>query len=662
MTDVSHHSALGRPAVDTAVTTAPVPAPVSVLIVDDDERYVSFVSQAFETNTDSRIQLIHVRRLSEIWHVLRATAISVVLLDVELPDGNGLEWLRQNRSRLESAVIVLTGHAEYNREAELDVAQDFMVKWEVEPAHLVRAVRYAADRERVRQQLLRSREYFQSLIDQARDLITVVDEQGVIVYQSPACTVMLGLPPDAFVGRPLLDFVELHDAPRVRHLLAASFAGGETPPAGEFNIRHADGTFRTVETVASRIAAPGETRRVVLNSRDVTERRRAAETLRQRDQQLRQAQKMEAVGRLAGGIAHDFSNVLTVITGASERLRDLQGPSSAARHDIDTILKNCQRAASLTRQLLAFSRQQTLAPRPIDLGSLVKNTGQLLTQLIGEHIRLSIDVAPDVRPIEADPVQMEQVLMNLAINARDAMPAGGSLRVLVRNMDVSEDFARTHAPMPLGPFVHLMVSDTGCGMTAETKAHAFEPFFTTKDPVHGTGLGLSTVYGIIKQSGGYVYIDSEQGVGTTFDVYMQPTWRPVVEEPPRHHRHGPVRAATILLTEDEDDVRELLTDVLEAQGYSVVAANGPDDAYAAASKYTKPIDLLLTDVVMPGGTGPDLARRLTAVRPGLKILFISGYPEHGSSANGSVLDAGVPFLQKPFTRDLLLEKVREILG
>jgi CheY-like chemotaxis protein len=277
-------------------------------------------------------------------------------------------------------------------------------------------------------------------------------------------------------------------------------------------------------------------------------------------------------------------------------------------------------------------------------------------------VKVDVQLADRVPFVLGSPPELQQVLMNLAINARDAMPAGGSLRVLVRTIEVSEEFARTHAPMPLGPFVHLQVSDTGCGMTAETNAHAFEPFFTTKDPVHGTGLGLSTVYGIVKQSGGYIYIDSEPGIGTTFDVYMPPTVRPVVEEPPRQARHGPVRAATILLTEDEDDVRELLTDLLSAQGYSVVAANSPDDAYAVAAKYDKPIDLLLTDVVMPGGTGPDLARRLAAVRPGLKVLYISGYPEHGSSANGSVLDPGAPFLQKPFTRDLLLEKVREILG
>jgi CheY-like chemotaxis protein len=280
--------------------------------------------------------------------------------------------------------------------------------------------------------------------------------------------------------------------------------------------------------------------------------------------------------------------------------------------------------------------------------------------LIGEDIRLRIDIAPYVRHIEADPVQVEQVLMNLAINARDAMPTGGALRLMVRDIDVTEEFAATHAPMPAGPYVLLQVSDTGCGMSPETKAHAFEPFFTTKDPVHGTGLGLSTVYGIIKQSGGYIWIDSEPGSGTTFYLYMPPTSKPVVEEPPRASSHGPVRNATILLTEDEDDVRELLSDLLSAQGYTVLEANSPEDAVVVSGRQDQPIDLLLTDVVMPGGTGADLARSLADSRPGMKVLYMSGYPQQG--AQESVLDPGAPFLQKPFTRDVLLEKVREILG
>ncbi len=419
---------------------------------------------------------------------------------------------------------------------------------------------------------------------------------------------------------------------------------------------------RTLDVVASRIPSVGGSRRVVLNSRDVTERLHATEALRERDDQLRQAQKMEAVGRLAGGIAHDFSNVLTVITGACERLQDKVGSVAGAALDIETILRNSDRAASLTRQLLAFSRQQTLAPQPLDLNALVRKATHLLKRLIGEHIELAIDLPPQVMAVEADYTQLEQVLMNLAINARDAMVDGGSLRISVRTATVDEPFATSHPPMTAGEFVLLEVTDTGTGMSPETKAKAFEPFFTTKDPAQGTGLGLSTVYGIVKQSGGYIWIDSEPGRGTTFHIFLPPTAaEPIQAEAPKARSRGPLKAATILLAEDEEDVRMLLCELLESHGHRVLEASSPSQALVVSGAYRGHIDLLLTDVVMPGGTGRELARQLLARRPDIKVLYISGYPEHGSSP-GRVLEAGVPFLPKPFTRDLLLGKLQEILG
>jgi signal transduction histidine kinase len=386
------------------------------------------------------------------------------------------------------------------------------------------------------------------------------------------------------------------------------------------------------------------------------------EAARAREEKLRQARRMESVGRLAGGIAHDFSNLLTVVTGASERLQDRFGTDPAAREDLETILRNCKRGAALTRQLLAFSRQQTLSPQRIDLAQLVEATGALLAQLIGEHIRLELEISADVRPIEADRTQIEQVLMNLAINARDAMPDGGMLRVVVRNMTVTREFAAAHPPMVPGEFVLMQVVDSGHGMTEEVRSHAFEPFFTTKDPSQGTGLGLATVYGIVKQSGGYIWIDSEVGSGTTITVFLPPTEGAAVEPaPPPAPVRASVRGATILLTEDEDEVRHLLHDMLEMQGFKVIAAGTGAEALARARQFDGRIDLLLTDVVMPGGTGRELAKRLTAERPDTKVLYISGYPEHGARP-GSVLEAGSPFLPKPFTRQQLLDKIRQILG
>ena len=647
---------------DRRVPLSPAPGSVSVLVVDDDDAYVGFIRQIFEDTKSQRFDLHHVTRLAHVLPAVESGGISVILLDVNLPDGNGLEWLRANRSRVQAAVIVLTGYVEFDANEETAPgAQDFLIKGEVDPHQLVRAVRYAADRERVRQQLIRSREYFQSLIEQARDLITVVDARGHILYQSPSSEHVLGRSPEALVDHSLFEVLVPEDVSRAKALLRSAFDGDENASGGEFRLLHANGSVRTLDVVASRIPSVGGSRRVVLNSRDITEKLNAVEALRMRDEQLRQSQKMEAVGRLAGGIAHDFSNVLTVITGACERLQDRVGDVPGALGDIDSILRNADRAASLTRQLLAFSRQQTLAPQPLDMGALVRKATHLLKRLIGEHIDLRIELPEQVVAVEADPTQLEQVLMNLAINARDAMTEGGSLNIAIRNVVIDQAFAASHPPMVPGEFVLLEVSDTGTGMTPETLARAFEPFFTTKDPAHGTGLGLSTVYGIVKQSGGYIWIDSEVGRGTTFYIFLPPTAaQPRQTEAPRPDMRKPLKPVTILLAEDEEDVRMLLCELLESHGHRVLQASSPAHALVVADAYRGHIDLLLTDVVMPGGTGRELARQLVTKRQDLKVLYISGYPEHGSP--GRVLESGVPFLPKPFTRDLLLSKLAQILG
>jgi two-component system, cell cycle sensor histidine kinase and response regulator CckA len=353
--------------------------------------------------------------------------------------------------------------------------------------------------------------------------------------------------------------------------------------------------------------------------------------------------------------------VLTVITGACERLQDAIAAGVApVAGDVATILNNCTRGASLTRQLLAFSRKQTLSPQPIDLGVLIANSGRLLKPLIGEHIDLRLDIVSDLQAIEADPVQMEQVLMNLAINARDAMPSGGVLSLRVANTEVTEEFARIHPPIVPGKYVLLEVRDTGCGMSPGTKARAFEPFFTTKG-LDGTGLGLSTVYGIVKQSGGYIWISSEPGQGTMFSIHMPPTMLPVAAEVAAPPARAVAQRATILLTEDDPDVRHMLDTLLTAAGHTVLAAENPAHALETAAAFDGHIDLLLTDVVMPGGTGRELARSITRVRPDLRILYISGYPEYGATS-GNVLEPGVPFLAKPFTRDVLIRKINDMLA
>jgi two-component system, cell cycle sensor histidine kinase and response regulator CckA len=358
------------------------------------------------------------------------------------------------------------------------------------------------------------------LVTATLDLLTVVDECGVVRFQGASS--FLGRSAGTLVGTRIDAMMDHEDAGRFRRLLSLLLQEQVDPRSVEFTLRHTDSSLRTLELFASRMSLGGGATYVVLQWRDVGERRRTEEILKQRDEMLRRAQRMESVGRLAGGIAHDFNNVLMVITAACERLCD-QVADASARRQIDRILRHSARAASLVRQLLAFSRQQQLSPRSTDLGQLIRQTSELIREFIGDHVQLNIDISPDLSPVKVDPGQIEQVLMNLAINARDALSEGGQLKVSARNVVIDEAFARDHPPQPAGAYALVRVSDTGHGMAPNVRERAFEPFFTTKATSRGSGLGLSTVYGIVKQSGGYIWLESEPGCGTTFDIFLPPT-------------------------------------------------------------------------------------------------------------------------------------------
>ena len=369
---------------------------------------------------------------------------------------------------------------------------------------------------------------------------------------------------------------------------------------------------------------------------------------------------MEAVGRLAGGVAHDFNNLLTVITGNADILLDGFPEGDRRKAEVEEILKASERAASLTRQLLAFGRGQTLIDEVLDLNAVVHNTEHLLRRVIGEDVSLISVLDPALSSVRADPGQIEQVLMNLAINARDAMPKGGRLTIETGNVWLDEDYARDHVTVKPGAYVMMAVSDTGIGMGEEVRAHAFEPFFTTKELGKGTGLGLATVYGIVKQSGGYIWIYSEPGLGTTVKVYfprVEERAAPALARPERSEPAG--GHETILLVEDEDSVRGLARRCLEARGYRVLSAHGGREALEVAEKHGDSIDLALTDVVMPEMSGPELVGRLRLLRPGLKAVFMSGYTDNAFDRQG--IDEGTAFLQKPFSAIGLAEKVREVL-
>ncbi len=404
-------------------------------------------------------------------------------------------------------------------------------------------------------------------------------------------------------------------------------------------------------------------RRALNEARERAERKRTEEELRKTEAQLRQAQKLEGIGQLAGGIAHDFNNLLTVINGYSELMLQTLPPSHPVRAHVEQIREAGKRAASLTQQILAFSRRQTLAPVIFNLNDAVTNMEKLLRRLIGEHIALVTSPDPALGYVKADQGQIEQVVMNLAVNARDAMPNGGTLTIETRNVELDESFTRSHLSIQPGPHVKLSVRDTGCGMDAATQARIFEPFFTTKEPGEGTGLGLATVYGIVKQSGGTVWVESETGRGSTFSVYLprvpgetssESVWQAGLS------LDLPKGSETILLVEDDDRVRGLIRQILRKQGYVVLDARQGSKALEVSEKFTKPIHLLLTDLVMPGMNGRELADRLSSMHPGLKVLYISGYAHNVLGQRGA-LSPGIAFLTKPFTPDSLVRKVREVL-
>jgi PAS domain S-box-containing protein len=388
--------------------------------------------------------------------------------------------------------------------------------------------------------------------------------------------------------------------------------------------------------------------------KEIAERNRALD-------QLRQAQKVEAVGRLAGGIAHDFNNMLTAINGFADLLIQQMKENDPMRREAEEIRKAGERAASLTRQLLAFSRRQILQPKVLDLNEVISQFERMLHRLIGEDIKLRTSYGRNLWRVKADPGQIEQAIMNLAVNSRDAMPAGGTLSIDTANVQLSEAIPVGSGAIPPGPYVLLSVSDTGCGLDDTAKSHLFEPFFTTKEQGKGTGLGLAMVYGFVKQSGGYILADSEVGKGTTFRIYLPRTGEEVRRATEEGLSEAPSAGReTVLVVEDQEEVRSLVVEILTMQGYNVLKASGGEEALRICRTARKPIDLLLTDMVMPGMGGRELAERMMRTSPGLKVILMSGYTEDGVVQWGTVIQ-GMEFLQKPFSVDTLARKVRKVL-
>jgi PAS domain S-box-containing protein len=510
------------------------------------------------------------------------------------------------------------------------------------------------ERKQAEQALRRSEEYFRSLIENTSDIIAVLNADRTIRYASPSVERILGYQPEELVGRNVTEVIHPEETQTIAHRMEEAIQKPRFPVSVDFRAHHKDGSWRILEGVGKNLLENPAVAGFIANVRDITERT-------QLEERLRQSQKMEAVGKLAGGVAHDFNNLLTAVTGYCDLLLVRLGESDPLRNEVWEIRKAGERATSLTRQLLAFSRRQMLQPKVIKINRTIAEMGKMLQRLIGEDVDLVTVLDAQLGCVKVDPSQIEQVVMNLAVNARDAMSHGGRLTIETSNVDLDEAYARRHAEVQPGPYVLIAVSDTGCGMDAETQSRIFEPFFTTKEVGRGTGLGLSMIYGIVKQSGGHVWVYSEIGKGTTFKIYF-----PRVEGPAEEDESVSQRAAltlgseTVLLVEDEDEVRKLVREILELNGYTVLEVSRGLEAIQTCRQYEGPIHLILTDVVMPGMSGRELVERMIPLRPQMRVLYMSGYTENAIVHHG-VLDEGTAFIQKPFTPAALARKVRDVL-
>jgi PAS domain S-box-containing protein len=492
-----------------------------VLLIEDDDAYAAMIGREL-AECGEPIIIDRVRTLADAVAKL-PQEIDAILLDLTLPDARGLQALDRVYSHAPGMpIVVLTSHADDDTavQAVQRGAQDYLLKGDVDAQALTRAVRYACERAGLRRQLMESEARFRALVEHSYDAIALVGPDFTALYNSRSVERVSGFTPEELFGKRMDDFAHPDDMPAIRERFVECFTHPGRAVPIEFRFRHKDGSWRFGEgVIVNRLDDPA-VGAIVVNHRDITRRKEAEQVLRETEERLRQAYKMEAVGRLAGGIAHDFNNVLTAIFGYSDLLRDQLPEDDPRRPDLDEIRRSAERAASLTRQLLAFSRKQVMQPRVLDLNDVVANVQKLLSKLVGDDVELEIRRGAGLWTVKADPGQLEQVLMNLAANARDAMAEGGRMTIDTANLTMTEADARPLPGLQPGDYVRLAVTDTGAGMSDSTRNNIFEPFFTTKEQGKGTGLGLATVYGIIKQTGGGIYVSSEEGKGTRFDIYL----------------------------------------------------------------------------------------------------------------------------------------------
>ena len=647
---------------------------IHVLLIEDSAVDARLVKGILDHDENGIFTLQHALTLEEGLRLLAPDSLyRVILLDLGLPGTTGLETLRRIMPLAEGAsVVVFTAlqDEELGIAALREGAHDYVIKGQIHGGQLRRILRYAVERHklsselraeikhraRVQQALQLSEQRYRLLSETAPIGILLINEQGMVIDANTQALRMFGYDRGELIGEStemLLPerFRCSHEGQRSSYMKEP-----HTRPMAvgrELTARRKDGTEFAVEIALAPLATDDG---VLVSSTivDITERKKMEE-------QRRLSQRMEAIGKLSGGVAHDFNNMLAVILGCSDVVLDALPPDHPAIRKIEMIRKAGASAVDLTRQLLAFSRQQMLQPRVLDLKEVVEQTQALLRRLIGENIEFKISLDPSLGRVKADPGQIEQVLLNLVINARDAMPQGGRLTIEACNVEMDDSYKGEHQVVIPGRYVVLGVQDTGCGMDRETQARIFEPFYTTKELGKGTGLGLATVYGIVKQSGGYIWVYSELNQGTLFKVYL-----PRVDESVQPAKKEPEAVVlesckTILLAEDSVSLREMAREYLASLGYVVLEAASGREALQKAKEFDGPIHLLLTDVVMPEMSGPELARHMMALRPEIKVIFTSGYTNDAIARQG-VLDPAVAFIQKPYRPKALALKIQEVLA
>jgi PAS domain S-box-containing protein len=606
-------------------------------------------------------RLDHSSSIPEALQRLVRRSYDLLLVDEQVQGKSGLDLLRNlRRQRRVLPLVFLTGTAgeQSGLTAMRAGASDYLYKPGINELNLAKTIRCALclrRRESESRQAEHQLRVLSRAVEQSADLVIITGRDGRIEYVNPAFTTLTGYNPAEVIGHNPRLLKSSQQDPVYYKELWDTILAGRVFRGVLINKKKNGELFHAEKTITPVRDSSGNITHFISNDRDITERRRL-------EAELLQSQKMDAVGQLAGGVAHDFNNLLMVISSYAELALDSLTPEHALHRNLQEILAAARRAADLTRQLLAFSRKQMQSLRVLDLNAVLQEIGRMLPRLIGEDIQLSLIPGKDLGQVRADPVQIEQIIMNLAANARDAMPNGGTLTLATSNLHLDEEYVHRRPIMPAGEYVLLSVTDSGCGIPAEHLQHIFEPFFTTKEKGKGTGLGLATVYGIVKQNGGFIWVYSETGLGTTFNIYLPRIAAPAKKRELPARTTGHIGGSeTLLLVEDEAAVRCPASEFLKHCGYTVLEARDGKDAILVAHAHKGTIHLLVTDVVMPHLSGSQVAEQLSRERPDLKVLYVSGYAspmllQHGITGCEAML------LQKPFTLKMLAWKVREALS